>query len=190
MLPADMVYLVALSMFCGLMLWAAASDFRRYLIPNQVSLGALALFPVYVLSAPAPVQWQWALAIAFALFALLFGLYLLRVFGAGDAKLLPVVVLWAGPKNLVLFILALAIASLILSGIVGLRAAIAQMKSDAMAEEAGGAAAVELSGLARVRRAVNGLAHFQYLKVKLPYGVAIAAGGIVVAINAMFIMVR
>src|SRR6185369_5475597 len=107
MLPANIVCLVALTLFAGLMLWAAASDFRRYLIPNQVSLGALGLFPVYVLSAPAPVQWQWSLAIAAVLFAIAFVMYLLRAFGAGDAKLLPVVVLWVGPKNFTLFILVL-----------------------------------------------------------------------------------
>ena len=189
MVPANIVWLVALTLFCGLMLWAAASDFRRYLIPNQVSLGALALFPVYVMSAPAPVQWQWALAIAAGLFVVAFGMYLVGALGAGDAKLLPVVVLWAGPKNLVLFILVLAASSVVLAGIVGLRAAVAQMKSNAVVEEARGGPAAELSG-PRWRRAVSGLGYFQFLKVKLPYGVAIAAGGIVVAVNTMFTTLR
>jgi prepilin peptidase CpaA len=187
MLPANIVCLVALTLFAGLMLWAAASDFRRYLIPNQVSLGALGLFPVYVLSAPAPVQWQWSLAIAAVLFAIAFVMYLLRAFGAGDAKLLPVVVLWVGPKNFTLFILVLAVSSVVLAGIVGLRAAVAQMRSDSMSKEAGGAAAVELSSLARMRRAVSRLG---FLKIKLPYGVAIASGGIAVAVNTMFTLSR
>ena len=186
MLSANSTCVAALTLFCGLLLWAAVSDFRRYLIPNQVSLGALALFPVYVMSAPVPVQWQLALAIAAGFLVVAFGMYLVRAIGAGDAKLLPVVVLWAGPKNLVLFILILAASSVVPAGIVGLRAAVAQMKANATAQGAGGAAAVEISGLARLRGAVGALGYTQLLKLKMPYGVAIAAGGIVVAVNAMF----
>ena len=64
MLSTTAISVVALTIFSGLLVWAAVSDFRRYIIPNQVSLGALALYPVYVLSAPEPVNWQWALVMA------------------------------------------------------------------------------------------------------------------------------
>src|SRR5688572_8668018 len=117
MLSTNIICLVALTLFSGLLLWAAFSDFRRFLIPNQVSLGALALFPVYVMSAPVPVQWQWALALAAGFFAVGFGMYMARALGAGDAKLLPVVVLWAGPKNLTLFVLVLALSSVLLAAV-------------------------------------------------------------------------
>src|SRR5262249_27526849 len=129
MLPGNVICLVALALFSGLLLWAAISDWRRFQIPNQVCLAALALFPVYAASAPSSVQWEWSLAIAAAVFLVGFGMYLVRALGAGDAKLLPVVVLWAGPANLTLLLLALALSSVLLAGIMGLRGALVEFRT-------------------------------------------------------------
>src|SRR5690606_25919442 len=41
----------------ALLVWAAISDLRRFVIPNRVSLSIALLYPAYVLSAPQPVDW-------------------------------------------------------------------------------------------------------------------------------------
>jgi prepilin peptidase CpaA len=190
MLSTTAISVVALTIFSGLLVWAAVSDFRRYIIPNQVSLGALALYPVYVLSAPDPINWQWALVMAGIFFAVGFVMYLLRTMGAGDAKLLPVVMLWVGAKDFALFMAVLIAGSLVLAFIIGVRTALAQMR--ASEREAGGAA-VAVSGfssIARFARLLGELRHVPFLKIQVPYGVAIAAGGVSVAVNAVFTTLR
>jgi prepilin peptidase CpaA len=189
LLPANTICLLALTLFCGLLLWAAISDLRHYIIPNQVSIALLALFPVYAASAPAPVQWLWALALAAGFFAVCFAMYLARALGAGDAKL-PVVVLWAGPKNITLPVVALTLSSVLLAVIMGARAALLRSRADESPQDSPGATAVESSALARAQRAFMAVGYLRFLKVKLPYGVAIAASGIVVAVNAAFTLVR
>lgn len=187
MLSTTAISVVALTIFSGLLVWAAISDFRRYIIPNQVSLGVLALYPVYVLSAPEPVNWQWALVMAGVFFAVGFAMYIVRAMGAGDAKLLPVVMLWVGAKNFSLFIVVLIAGSLVLAFVIGVRTALAQMRAT---ERESGGAAVATSGLVRFGRLLGELRHVPYFKIQVPYGVAIAAGGITVAINAVFTTLR
>ena len=187
MLSGTAIYVVALTIFSALLAWAAVSDFRRYIIPNQASLGVLALFPVYVLSAPTPVYWQWALVMGGVFFAVGFVMYLVRAMGAGDAKLLPVVMLWVGAKDFTVFMLVLIGGSLVLAGVVGLRTATAQVRAN---ERDSGGAAVAVSPLVRFARVMGELRHVPFLKIQVPYGVAIAAGGITVAVNALFTTLR
>lgn len=194
MLSGTAIFVAALTIFCALLAWAAVSDFRRYLIPNQVTLGVLALYPVYVLSAPESVHWQFAMAMALIFFAVGFVMYLVNAMGAGDAKLLPAVMLWVGPKEFMTFMVVMLGAAFILAGVVGVRTALAQVRADETAGEgastAGGGAAVALSGLARLGRILVELRHVPFLKIQVPYGVAIAAGGICIAINALFTTLR
>jgi prepilin peptidase CpaA len=190
MLSAIAIFVLALTIFAALLVWAAVSDFRRYLIPNQASLGALALYPVAVLSAPEPLAWVFALIMAAVFFAVGFAMYLLRAMGAGDAKLLPVVVLWVGPKDFALFLLVLLGSAFVLAGVVGLGTALAEVRAGEKAAGAGGAAAIELSGIARMKRVLGEIRHVPFLKIQVPYGVAIAAGGITVAVNALFTTLR
>lgn len=187
MLSTTAIAIVALTIFSGLLIWAAISDFRRYIIPNQVSLGALALYPVYVLSAPEPINWQWSLVMAGIFFAVGFVMYIVRAMGAGDAKLLPVVMLWVGGKDFTTFIVVLVGGSLMLAFVIGVRTALAQMRTS---ERESGGAAVAVSGFARFARLLGELRHVPFLKIQVPYGVAIAAGGITVAVNAVFTTLR
>lgn len=189
MLSATAIFVVALTIFIGLLLWAATTDFRRYIIPNQVSLGVLALYPVFVLSAPEPVFWQFALIMAAVFFVVGFVMYLARAMGAGDAKLLPVVVLWVGPKDFAAFMIVLLGSSFVLAAIVGARTALAQIRANEAAGQGGGAT-VALSAPARVIRFLAEFRHVPFLKIQVPYGVAIAAGGIWVAVNALFTTLR
>ncbi len=187
MLSITAISVVALTMFSGLLAWAAVSDFRRYIIPNQVSLGIIALFPVFVMSAPEPVNWQWSLVIAGVFFAVGFSMYLFRAMGAGDAKLLPAVVLWVGAKDFMAFIVVLIAGSIVLALVIGVRTALAQMRAS---ERESGGAAVAVSGFTRFARLVGELRHVPFHKIQVPYGVAIAAGGITVAVNAVFTTLR
>ena len=185
------VFAAALTMFVMLLAWAAVSDYRRYLIPNQVTLGALALYPVFVLSAPEPTAWVFALVMAAVFFAVGFAMYMLRAMGAGDAKLMPVVVLWAGPKEFTLFLIVLLGASFVLAGWMGARTALAQIRAeDRDSAPQGGAAAVPASPFARAGRFLAELRHVPLLKIQVPYGVAISAAGIAVAVNTMFTTLR
>ena len=189
MLSATAIFVVALTIFVALLLWAAVSDFRRFIIPNQVSLGILALYPVYVLSAPEQVHWQFALVMAAVFFVVGFVMYLVRAMGAGDAKLLPVVMLWVGPKDFTAFMVVLLGSAFVLAFVVGARTALAQIRANDAAAADGGTA-VALSAPARVVRFIAELRHVPFLKIQVPYGVAIAAGGAWVAINALFTTLR
>jgi Flp pilus assembly protein protease CpaA len=140
-----------------------------------------------VLSAPEPVHWQWALVMAGVFFAVGFVMYLVRAMGAGDAKLLPVVMLWVGAKDFTLFILVLIGGSLVLALVVGVRMALAQLRAN---ENESGGTAVAVSALARFGRLLGELRHVPFLKIQVPYGVAIAAGGISVAVNTLFTTLR
>jgi prepilin peptidase CpaA len=187
MLQQSSIWIVTLAVYCGLLLWAAVTDFRRYIIPNQASLGALALYPVYVLAAPHPVAWTTALIVAAVFFAIGFVLYMVRAMGAGDAKLLPVVVLWVGPSQLGTFVIWLAGATVLLALAIGLRSALAYTREEVAANAAGELAA---NGASRTMRVLGNFRRVQFLKLQMPYGVAIAAGGIAVAINAVFTVLR
>lgn len=191
MMPNSAIFIAALTMFVGLLAWAAVSDFRRYIIPNQVSLAVLALYPVFVLSAPEAVPWQASLILAAVFFAVGFVMYLLRAMGAGDAKLLPVVVLWVGPKDFAVFMLVMLGTSFVLAGIVGLRTAVAQLRAgEGAGPGAGGTATATFSPFGRMGRVLGELRHVPFLKIQVPYGVAIAAGGVWVAVNALFTTLR
>lgn len=92
-----------------LLVFTAVLDAWRYLIPNWlVGLYLLLYVPLPFLQ---PVDWPMALLIGMVTLFAGFGLFAMRIIGGGDAKLLAVAALWAGPP---------AIAHLlILSGVFG-----------------------------------------------------------------------
>ena len=190
MLSTTAIYVFALTTFCGLLAWAAVTDFRRYIIPNHATLAVLVLYPVYVLSAPESVSWQFALVMGLVFFVVGFVMYLGRALGAGDAKLLPVVILWVSPKGFVLFLVVMLGASFVLAGIVGIRTALAQIRASEAGAGAAGGTAVVLSPFARLGRLLSELRHVPFLKIQVPYGVAISAGGICFALNSLFTTLR
>lgn len=152
---------VSVACFVALLLVAAASDVVSYKIPNVVVLAILLLYPVYVIVTPAEVDWPWALAVFAGTIAIGMGLNAAGVFGAGDAKLLAAVLLWAGP---VLAPLTLII-SLIVGGVIS-----AIMWTRVRFVLAGAFASLGSQTLSNAMLAKN-----------MPYGVAIAAGGLFVA---------
>lgn len=144
----------------ALLALAAGWDLASYTIPNAFSLVLIAAFVLFALLAgmsPAQAGWHGlagaiGLGVGFALFAL-------GHVGGGDAKLFAAIALWLGFDNLIEFAL---IASLF-----------------------GGALALALISLRRLPlpAALAGrswLARLHERRAGIPYGVALAAGALVV----------
>ena len=141
------------AVLAGLLTWASVSDIKDRKIPNKCVLAVLALFVV-----SAAVERGATLVSALEAggigFVVTFALYYFNIIGAGDCKLFAAVALFAGMSGMLLFTFATVFAG-------------------------GGIAIVSLA--TRPRRA---LVMFT-LKGKgdfgrgIPYGVAIAIGGVV-----------
>ncbi len=155
------VYVTSLVLFAAALVWGATSDLLWLRIPNWVVVTIAALYPIYVLSAAQPVAWQGALVLAVLVFAICFALYSFRLLGGGDVKFLAVVALWAGPLQITAFMLSTAIIG-------GLLAIMATTPLRLLLPYMAAATGVD----ADMR---------QLMKLQIPYGIAIAAGGLVVA---------
>jgi prepilin peptidase CpaA len=153
------LHIAAVLAFAALLLWAAGEDIHRLTISNWVSLAIVGLYPIYVLSSPVPVAWPWAVAVAALTLAVGFALFAFRMIGGGDVKLLSATALWAGPVIFPSFIFLTAIAG----GVVGL--AILLLRRRRMSPAA-----------------ANGTTSSPAPAV-MPYGVAIAIGGLMVALT-------
>lgn len=102
MMDMNLLFSGALSL---LMAAAFYTDLTRYLIPNWIVLGVMALYPLFVLTAPVPEDWVSGLIALGVMFAGGFALYALRLMGAGDIKLLMALSLWCGfSETLLLFL--------------------------------------------------------------------------------------
>ena len=155
------VNVASLVLFAAVLVWGATSDLLWLRIPNWVVVTIAALYPIYVLSAAQPVAWQGALVLAGLVFAIGFAMYSFRLLGGGDVKLLAAVALWAGPLQITAFMLSTAIIG-------GLLAIVATTPLRLLLPYMAAATGVD----ADVR---------QLMKLQIPYGVAIAAGGLFVA---------
>lgn len=155
------VNVACLGLFAAALVWAAGSDLLRLRIPNWVVVAIAALYPIYVLSAAQPVAWQGALVVAGLVFAIGFAFYSFRLLGGGDVKLLAAVALWAGPVQITAFMMSTAIIG-------GMLALVATTPLRLLLPYMAAATRVD----ADVR---------QLVQAQIPYGVAIAAGGLVVA---------
>lgn len=154
----NLLSLATLGLAAILAIVAGASDARSFRIPNWVSVGLLALFPFYVIAQTTPVPWLTNLGIAFGVLAFGFFLYAKKLAGAGDAKFLAAVSLWAGPQYILLFLFITAIAGGLLSlavlGLAHWKAYRGKTKGDEQA------------------------ALHPFTKIHIPYGIAIAIGGL------------
>ena len=149
---------ISVWIFVGLVLCAAWSDFRDYLIPNRISIGLLVLYPALVLSTPQIIDWQTACLIAGGVFLLGTVLFTTGLMGGGDVKLMTVCALWAGPDHALPFLFLTAFA--------------------------GGA--ISFAMLLRLKYGwVVGFPGSSWASSKVPYGVAIAAGSMYVATRLM-----
>lgn len=155
MVNAEILQIGLLAAFCGVLLAAAVSDLRSRRIPNTVCLAGLALYPFVLFAGFAPAPWWGGLAVGLAVFAVGALLFALGTFGGGDVKLVSMASVWAGPAFVAELLLATALSggALALVGLLRL-----QLQPVSMPPPSG-------SGQA----------------VSLPYGIAIAAGGVWIA---------
>jgi prepilin peptidase CpaA len=148
-------HLVSLGIAAMLLIAAAISDAKRYTIPNKICFALVAFFPLYFLSAPYEVQLQQH-AITFGLMLVAgFAMFAARFAGAGDAKLLAAVGLWTGPHYIGLFLVITAISGGILAAVMGV--IFARRRGLVTAEGQG----------------------LDWHRAPIPYGIAIALGGVV-----------
>jgi prepilin peptidase CpaA len=155
--------LIPLAGFTGLMVTAAFEDFRRFVIPNRLTLALCLLWPFHVASGVTLTAFLGAIGCAVAVFiggALLFSRGLV---GGGDVKLLAAATLWAGPYD--------TPALLIGTGLVGGLLALFLLTP---------AGALVIAG--RAPAGADGEPH----KTPMPYGVAIAAAALIVTIPPYF----
>jgi prepilin peptidase CpaA len=149
----DIARYAVFAVLTGLLIWASVSDIKDRKIPNMCVLAVLALFVVAALVERGS-NLITALEAGAIAFGVTFALYYFNILGAGDCKLFAAVALFVGMSGLLLFTLATVFAG-------------------------GGIAVVSLA--TRPKRA---LVMFT-LKGKgdfgrgIPYGVAIAIGGVV-----------
>ena len=142
------------------MAYAAKTDLHHYRIPNECSLLLLALYPLHIWLSPKGVDVIGAAAVGSIVFLVSFALYALGRLGGGDVKLMSVLALWAGPTWIADFLIVMTLAG----GILGI-VFITRLKSIL-------AFAFHQAGDMQTRDAV--------LAEQLPYGIAIAAGGVAV----------
>ena len=153
------LHVAAVLAFAALLLWAAGEDFHRLTIPNWVSLSMIGLYPIHVLASPVPVNWPMAAAIASVTFAVGFFLFALKMVGGGDVKLLTATSLWADPALFPSFILLTTIAG----GVIGLAILLRRRRMAPAAADSDHSAGPAV----------------------MPYGVAIAVGGLMVALTLL-----
>lgn len=164
-MSASLAYL-ALGLFAAALVWAAAGDARRLLIPNRLVIGIVALYPVFVLAAPGNVAWLPAIGIGLAAFAIGALLFACGCAGGGDVKLLAAVALWAGPDLIAPLLIVTAFAG-------GLVAIAVSRPVRALIRRLSPMPTGTVQGTAAVLPALT--------SGPVPYGIAIACGGLFVA---------
>lgn len=171
---------LAVACFAGSLICAAVSDFRHYRIPNLTVIVILLAWPVWV--ATVELQngesfWWMSLIAALIMFAIGYALFAAGKMGAGDVKLLSGTILWAGPLYLLGYTVAAVIACIGLWVYLALKLSwttARDAQSETQSESGGGAASLVMSSMTNMR-------HVPVRQIQLPYGVAIAAGGLYVA---------
>lgn len=150
---------VAILGFAGLLLWAAYCDVQSLTIPNRISLAMVLLFPALALTGTHEIDWLPSLGVAAAVLVAGFLLFVLRLVGGGDAKLIAAASLWAGPDLVLPFLFVTAVA--------------------------GGGMAMVLYMHHRIAGSTGWIhlapASPDFAKQPMPYAVAIAVGGLYVA---------
>jgi prepilin peptidase CpaA len=147
---------LGLAITAAALIWAAVSDFRRFLIPNRISVLVAGGYLIAMGGMPMH-AWLLGLATGGAVLAVGILLFARGLVGGGDVKLASVAALWAGPGLFSEFALATGLAGLAL-------------------------AVMMLSPLRRRMPAAPEGDPTSGLRQPMPFGVALAAGGLWVAL--------
>ena len=93
----------------GVVTWAAISDLRSNIIPNGANVALFILWTGWVVSGAEAQVW-YSLAIGAGIFLLGAVLFHFGQMGGGDVKFLTVLGIWAGPAQVLPFLLQVAFA--------------------------------------------------------------------------------
>ena len=156
---------LALLAFAGLIFSAAISDILRFHIPNRISIALVLLYPTYLLAASQPVDWLSAIAVAAVCLTVGFILFSIKACGAGDAKLFAAAALWAGPELILPFGLYTTLAGGVMVLFMWFQHRLARAPSASMI--------------------LQTTTDVGFAKQPMPYGAAIAVGGLYVAFTLL-----
>jgi prepilin peptidase CpaA len=175
---------IAILAFAALLVAAAVEDVCRLIIPNRIPLGIIILYPAYVLSANGAVDWMGAAVLAGGALGVGIILFAFRYAGGGDVKLFVAASLWAGPTLFPGFLLVTSVVGAAFGiGMLAHRRFFGMARTTLAASlpgsqepmaEAGNGDAAAASPPAR-----------SMPNRELPYGVAIAAGGIQIVVHLL-----
>jgi prepilin peptidase CpaA len=99
MIDFETLQSVAKLLYAAALCYGCISDIRRLQIPNAVSLALLVLFFCHHWLLASKDSLAPHLLAAGLAFLLTFGLYLVGIMGAGDVKLISVLMLWGGVRD-------------------------------------------------------------------------------------------
>jgi prepilin peptidase CpaA len=158
-LPATALGVLAVAASGLALAWSAVSDIRAYQIPNTASAAVVLSYVVFAACVPAAPRWG-ALGIGLTIFAIGMFLFLRGSMGGGDVKLLAAVSVWSGPHLLAGFAIVTGVVGALLAGLL-------------------------LSPLRRIMPPappglLPGTESAGAMRQPMPFGVAIAAGGLFV----------
>jgi prepilin peptidase CpaA len=182
-----LIHTISILAFGALLVAAAIEDVRGLTIPNRIPLGIIILYPAYVLSAGAPVDWTGAAVLAAIALVIGFVIFARGYAGGGDAKLFVAASLWAGPTLFPTFLVVTAIVGgAIAIGMIAHRRFARAMQARAD-QSAAGTAPEGADGWLSVNPVTRIYAALASVGARrdLPYGVAIAAGGIQVVVHLL-----
>ncbi|CAO3433121.1 A24 family peptidase [Azospirillum endophyticum] len=160
-----------------LFLAAAISDFRTRTIPNWIPALLGVLFAAASLADPAVHPPLWSLAGAILVFGPLLLLFARGKMGGGDVKLLTAAALWSGWDQLPVLLLVTVLAGGVLA-IVALARITARRAADTLALFFPCAATAKANLWLETLLRTRSVDAFPLGETGLPYGIAIAAGGL------------
>ncbi|HEY2049951.1 MAG TPA: prepilin peptidase [Caulobacteraceae bacterium] len=157
-LPATALAMLALVVSGAAFAWSAVSDIRTYQIPNTASALIVLSYLIFAFCVPSAPRLG-ALAVGVAVFAISLFLFLRGSMGGGDVKLLTAASVWSGPHLLADFAIVTGMVGALLAGALlsPLRRLMPRAPSDVTPS----------AGVAALRQ-------------PMPYGFAIAVGGLFV----------
>ena len=142
---------------------AVASDASTLKIPNRIPSAIAGLYAAYALAGWPSVDVIGGMLTGFAVLVIGFVAFSRGMFGGGDAKMLAALALWAGPSLILELIVVTSVAGGVIAAAI---AGWALLRRRATPGSGGGIGCVAVD------------AEVSILYRPMPYGIAIAAGGV------------
>ena len=163
-----------LIIFTALMIWAAISDIRHYILSNKLCLSVALLYPffigaLFINNALPEIQYiAYSVGISLIIFIILLTLFAYGLIGGGDVKLIPAVTLWAGPALTLKFLLITILCGGIVALLIICFQYIRKYPTKAKSSE-------------KINFSMSKSSESENMKNNIPYGIGISAGGLYVA---------